>query len=75
MQTFETLINGGIKLLPISRDVYSQAGALIRNNPNLKAGDSLHLSVALGAGINEFVTLDNNQAKTAQAMGFACEPM
>lgn len=75
LQTFETLIHGGIKLLPISREVYSQAASLIRSHPNLRAGDALHLSVASGAGINAFVTLDNNQAKTAQAMGFACELM
>jgi hypothetical protein len=75
MQTFETLINGGIKLLPINREVYSQAGVLIRSHPNLRAGDALHLSVASGAEISEFVTLDNNQAKTAKAMGFACEVM
>lgn len=72
LRTFETLIHGGIKLLPINREVYSQAGALIRSHPNLRAGDALHLSVASGAGISEFVTLDNNQAKTAQSMGFAC---
>lgn len=75
LQTFETLIHGGIRLLPINREVYSQAGALIRSHPNLRAGDALHLSVASGAGISAFVTLDNNQAKTAQAMGFACELM
>lgn len=75
LQTFETLINGGIKLLPINREIYSQAGALIRSHPNLRAGDALHLSVASGAEISEFVTLYNNQAKTAQAMGFACELM
>ncbi|SDK73437.1 hypothetical protein SAMN05192566_2279 [Methylophilus rhizosphaerae] len=73
LQTFETLINGGIKLLPINREIYSQAGALICSNPNLRAGDALHISVALGAGIKEFVTLDNNQAKAAQAIGFNCE--
>jgi len=75
LQTFETLINGGIKLLSINREIYTQAAELIRNYPNLRAGDALHLSVASGAGINAFVTLDNNQAKTAQAMGFACELM
>lgn len=75
LQTFETLINGGIKLLPINREIYSEAGALIRSNPNLRAGDALHISVALGAGIKEFVTLDNNQAKAAQGVGFICEVM
>ncbi|MDP8566278.1 type II toxin-antitoxin system VapC family toxin [Methylophilus aquaticus] len=75
LQTFETLISGGIKLLPINREIYSQAGALIRSHPNLRAGDALYLSVALGAGIKEFVTLDNNQSKTAQEMGFSCEVM
>lgn len=75
LQTFETLINGGIKLLSINREIYTQAGELIRNHPNLRAGDALHLSVASGAGINAFVTLDNNQAKTAIVMGFVCEVM
>ncbi|HSH86910.1 MAG TPA: type II toxin-antitoxin system VapC family toxin [Methylophilus sp.] len=75
LQTFETLINGGIKLLSLNREVYSQAGALVHTNSNLRAGDALHLSVALGAGINAFVTLDNHQAKAAQALGFVCEVM
>lgn len=75
LQTFQTLIHGGIKLLPINREMYTHSGALIRSYPNLRAGDALHLSVASSAGISEFVTLDNNQAKTAQAIGFACELM
>jgi uncharacterized protein len=72
LQTFETLLNGGIKLLPINRETYSQAGALIRSNPNLRAGDALHLSVASAAGVNEFVTLDIHQTKAAKGMGFVC---
>lgn len=75
LQTFETLIHGGIRLLPINREVYSQAGGLIRINSNLRAGDALHLSVALGAGVNKFATLDNNQAIAAQALGFVCNAM
>jgi uncharacterized protein len=72
LQTFEALINGGIKLLPINREIYSQAGALIRSHPNLRAGDALHLSVASGAGLKEFVTLDNHQTIAAKGMGFVC---
>ncbi|MFD1122648.1 type II toxin-antitoxin system VapC family toxin [Methylophilus flavus] len=72
LQTFEMLINGGIKLLPISREGYSQAGALIRSNTNLRAGDALHLSVAISADIKEFVTLDSNQARAAKQMSFIC---
>lgn len=72
LQTFETLIHGGIRLLPIHREMYRQAGVLIRNNLNLRAGDALHLSVALAAGVSQFVTLDNNQAKAAQSMDFVC---
>lgn len=75
LQTFEILIHGGIRLLPINREVYSQAGELIRRNLNLRAGDALHLSVALGAGVNKFATLDNNQATAAQALGFVCNAM
>jgi hypothetical protein len=70
LQTFETLINGGIKLLPISRETYTQAGALIRIHANLRAGDALHLSVALAAGVKEFLTLDNQQAMIAETVGF-----
>jgi uncharacterized protein len=73
LQTFETLLNGGIRLLPINREIYSQAGALIRTHPNLRAGDALHLSVALTTGIKEFATLDHNQEKIAHAIGFNCD--
>jgi uncharacterized protein len=72
LQTFETLIHGGIRLLPINREVYSQAGGLIRINSNLRAGDALHLSVAISADIKEFVTLDSNQARAAELMSFIC---
>lgn len=75
LQTFKTLIHGGIRLLPINREVYSQAGGLIRSNPNIRSGDALHLSVALDAGVNKFATLDNNQVIAAQALGFVCNAM
>jgi uncharacterized protein len=70
LQQFEALINGGIKLLPVSRDAFSQAGKLTLTHSNTRAGDALHLSVALECETKDFVTLDNTQAETAKQLKF-----
>lgn len=67
---FKTLINGGIKLMPVSRDAYSQAGELIHQHANTRAGDALHLSVALECEAKFFVTLDHAQAENAKQLKF-----
>lgn len=70
LQQFEALLNGGIKLMPISRDAFSEAGKLIHKHPNTRAGDALHLSVAIECAAQQFVTLDIAQAASAKQLGF-----
>ena len=70
LQQFEALINGGIKLMPVSREAFNQAGKLAHTYANTRAGDALHLSVALECAAKEFITLDNAQAETAKQLKF-----
>ena len=71
MHQFESLTNnGGIKLLPIARETFTKAGKLTQQYANTRAGDALHLSVAMQCEAKAFVTLDNAQAASAKQMGF-----
>ena len=71
MHQFEHLTNNsGIKLMPIARETFSQAGKLTHQHANTRTGDALHLSVALQCEVKAFVTLDNAQAASAKQLGF-----
>ena len=71
MHQFENLTNnGGIKLMPIARETFAKAGKLTQQYANTRAGDALHLSVAMQCEAKAFVTLDNAQATSAKQMGF-----
>ena len=71
MHQFEHLTNnGGIKLLPVARESFTKAGKLTHQYANTRAGDALHLSVAMQCEAKAFVTLDNAQATSAKQLGF-----
>ena len=71
MRQFENLTNnGGIKLMPIARETFTKAGQLTHQYANTRAGDALHLSVALQCEAKAFVTLDIAQAASAKQLGF-----
>ena len=71
MHQFEHLTNnGGIKLMPIARETFTKAGQLTHQHANTRAGDALHLSVAMQCEAKAFVTLDNAQATSAKQLGF-----
>ena len=71
MRQFENLTNsGGIKLMPIARETFTKAGQLTHQYGNTRAGDALHLSVALQCEAKAFVTLDNALAASAKQLGF-----
>ena len=70
LQQFETLITGGIKLMPVNREAFSQAGKLAHLYSSTRAGDALHLSVAVECDAKQFITLDMAQAETAKQLGF-----
>ena len=71
LHQFEHLTNnGGIKLMPIARETFAKAGKLTHQHTNTRAGDALHLSVAMQCEAKVFVTLDNTQAASAKQLGF-----
>ena len=71
MHQFEHLTNnGGIKLMPIARETFSKAGKLTHQHTNTRAGEALHLSVAMQCEAKAFVTLDIAQAASAKQLGF-----
>ncbi len=67
---FATLAAGGIRLLPVSRAAFQQAAALCQPAANgLRAGDALHLAVAIEAGCTALAGLDAVMNSSAQRLG------
>jgi predicted nucleic acid-binding protein len=67
---FSLLTAGGIRLVPVSRAAFKQAADLVKPYRfGLRAGDSLHLAVALELGIRHIATLDGTLAKNAERKG------
>lgn len=69
---FEYFSHDGVRLLGLSRGLYQTAAQLIRTDPvGLRAGDALHLALALEVGATELATLDRRQAQSAAHHGLA----
>ena len=67
---FDVLIGGGLRLVPVSRGAFKQAEAMVKlHQDGLRAGDSLHLAVALELGASQMATLDGTLARNAKANG------
>jgi predicted nucleic acid-binding protein len=69
---FELLTGGGcgLRIAPVSRDAFGQAAKMVRlHNHGLRAGDSLHLAVALELGASHMATLDRTLAANAKRNG------
>lgn len=67
---FNVLVAGGLRLAPVSRDAFSQAAAMVKKHQQgLRAGDALHLAVALELGANSMATLDSTLAVNAKREG------
>jgi uncharacterized protein len=63
---FDEFLDGGIRLAEVSRHAYRHSAKLIQRIPGLRAGDALHLAVAMELNAKEFATLDkllNEKAK------------
>jgi predicted nucleic acid-binding protein len=69
---FESLCAAGLKLAPVSRQAFDKAASLARvSNSGLRAGDALHLAVALETGAARIATLDAVLAANAGRHGLA----
>lgn len=68
-QAFERLCAGDLQLLPADPAIFHRAAILCLDAANgLRAGDALHLAVALDAKIKSIATLDDTQAGNARRM-------
>jgi len=71
-RAFEAFCGAGLRLLPPSREAFQTAAALARQHEHgLRAGDALHLAVALEAGAKGMATLDTNQASNARRLNLS----
>ena len=67
---FDALATGGLRLLPVSRDAHRQAARLCQQPGSWqRAGDALHLAVALEAGATGLAGLDATMNASAQQLG------
>jgi len=62
-------------LLPLDRELYAAAAQLVRvDHHGLRAGDALHLALALQQGVEAFYTLDARLEQSARACALECLP-
>jgi len=67
---FDAFCNSGLRLLPVSRKALREAATMALNaRSGLRAGDSLHLAMALEAGASGLSTADGTLANNAKAKG------
>jgi len=67
---FEILVVGGLRIVPISRKAFGRAAELVKPHVRgLRAGDSLHLAIALEMGASYIATLDKVLAANAKRSG------
>ncbi len=71
---FNSLVSGGLKLIPVSRAAFQSAATMTSNyQSRLRSGDSLHLAIAKERGIQTIATLDKVMTKNAQTLGLKTE--
>ena len=67
---FALLAEGGLRIVPVSRGAFRHAAEMVRlHDHGLRAGDSLHLAVALELGASHMATLDGTLAANAKRKG------
>ena len=65
----QTFCRAGMRLVPLSRQVFSEAAAMTRQSARgLRASDALHLAAALEAGVMTIATLDTVMARNAKRL-------
>lgn len=67
---FEALCDGDLRLLPVNQNAFHDAAALVLDAVSgLRAGDALHLAVALQAKATAVATLDVVLRNNAEKLG------
>jgi len=67
---FALMADGGLRVVPVSRGAFRHAAELVKlHDHGLRAGDSLHLAVALELGASHMATLDETLATNATRNG------
>lgn len=75
-EAFASLTAGGLRLMPVSRAAFLRAANLCKPAAEgLRAGDALHLAVALEAGVATLACLDAVMCEGAQRHGLALESL
>ncbi|MDB6082410.1 MAG: VapC toxin family domain ribonuclease [Gammaproteobacteria bacterium] len=71
-EEFEIFSQTGLRLVPVTRAAFSRAAHLARNiRGSLRAGDSLHLAMAIETGAAGIATADGQLERSAGAEGMA----
>ena len=67
---FSEFCDTTLRLMPIDRSVFNAAATLVRESEiGLRAGDALHLALALSLQSSALATLDNQLAASAELLG------
>ena len=67
---FTLMTDGGLRIVPVSRGAFRHAAEMVKQHDHgLRAGDSLHLAVALELGASHMATLDGTLAANAKRDG------
>lgn len=71
---FKMLTESGLRILPVSRAAFQKAAELgMQHKHGLRAGDALHLAVALEIGAKSIATLDSVMAANAERLKIKVE--
>jgi len=71
-EQFERLLQGGVELRSLDRDRFRQAAGLLQDPAlGLRAGDALHLAVALHSRCSQLASFDGRMRQAAAALGLA----
>lgn len=69
-EEFEIFSHSGLRLVPVTRAAFNHAARLVRNiRGSLRAGDSLHLAMAIETDVASIATADSQLEKSAIAQG------
>lgn len=71
---FIDMARTSLLVLPVQERDFTRAAEIMLDFPlGLRAGDALHVAVALNAGASTLVTLDHRMARAAGQLGLRCE--